>query len=72
MKDPKAWWTFATNCALAGLKGEAKQVGTGTYLTQRRRDRLEYIKLYKMKLRGYEPAPRLAELEHKYSYEDLL
>jgi vacuolar protein sorting-associated protein 13A/C len=71
MKDPKAWWTFATNCALKDVK-EKRRKWTGEYYTERRRDRLEYIKLYKLKLRGYEPAPRLAELERKYSYEDLL
>lgn len=70
-KDAKAWWSFVTQSVLADLK-EKRRKWTRDYFTERRADRLEYIKLYKLKLRGYQPAPRLADLERKYSYQDLL
>jgi len=70
-EDPRAWWKFVTKSIVGNLK-EEKRKWTAKYISQRRRDRLEYIKLYRLKLLGYTPDPRLAVLERAYSFEDLL
>ncbi|KAJ3364419.1 hypothetical protein GGF32_001943 [Allomyces javanicus] len=77
-RSPRTLWKFATDAILLDVRAKL-QPWTKEYITQRRRDRLDYIRLYKMKKTATpgadvadEDRDRMLELQRKYDLHDLL
>lgn len=72
--NPRAWWSYLATLLLAQVRAR-KYRWSGEYFTERRRHRLEYIKLHKRYLHktlSLNGRARLDHLEQVLSYDDIL
>eukprot|EP00026_Physarum_polycephalum_P000020 Phypoly_transcript_00020.p1 GENE.Phypoly_transcript_00020~~Phypoly_transcript_00020.p1 ORF type:complete len:3396 (+),score=660.90 Phypoly_transcript_00020:132-10319(+) len=77
-QDPRAWWKYAYNVVLIDVKMRRERQ-SWTYILARRKQRLEYINLYKRKqdLKWLTPLKkdellRLNDLEEELTFEDIV
>ncbi|KYQ89086.1 vacuolar protein sorting-associated protein 13 family protein [Tieghemostelium lacteum] len=75
LKDIKAKWRFAIDCVIYDIN-EKRSKWVPSYFLNRRRDRLDYIHLYKLTKRkkplNEQQKSRYSNIEKSYSFEDLI